>query len=452
MQAGIRTERNTLHRACVISPGRVAYGDGTSVDTHPSLASDLLTILTGTTDRFEVQGTVLIRDVPLSAFTGQSAGLKAAGWEHSTIAAWTLFHRGDGRTVAVGVQDALRGNQVGALVDDGTDAGVVALLLDRYHAATGTAWRGTYVTTALAAMRLSWTNDRYQPLWRQPAAGPGYGAGPLVWARDLTATEQAWGYVHTFDTTNAYLASAISADVAWSELRPTGPQMFDAKLPGYWLVQPEQSTLDLARDPLRPPLLPARKELKGGRWWMTTPYARLLADLGDRVEVLDSRTGRAGVRPDGTRIHPAQSRILRKWGEQLRDGLTTAGRMAPGGLRDTLTYAIKRTYKDATGGMQRDGMRVSRHDWAHTVIDLRAATLYRRILHVHKTQGVWPVAVKIDSVSYADCVPTPQTSPTQGFESLGESIGVRAGVGGLTYDGTVTSAEWMAARKRKARR
>jgi hypothetical protein len=189
---------------------------------------------------------------------------------------------------------------------------------------------------------------------------------------------------------------------------------------------------------------------------MTTPYARLLQDLGDRVNVLDSVTGSASIRADGTRRHPAQSRVLRKWGENIRDALVAAEKL-PEPMRAQLTTAIKRTYKDATGGLQREGMRITRPDWAHTLIDLRRATLYRTILRVHATQGVWPVEVKTDSLSYADCLPRVQTATAQGFDvPLGEAVGLRKGTGGLRHETTVTTSEWLAAHaprpSRKARR
>lgn len=414
------------------------------ITTPPTLHADLRAILAGTLGRFADQATVLLEDVSVAALVDQGAAVRADGWEHSSIGAWTLYHRKDGRTVAVGVRAALSGNQVGALFSPEHDAGVVAMLLDRYHAVTGTAWRGAYVTSALAGIRLSWANDRYQPLWRHAKVGPGYAVGPLIWSRPLTTTEREWGYVHTFDTRAAYLGSAISADVAWSELRRTGPREFDQKIPGYWLVELGAVTLDWLQDPQRPPLLAPSRLLRGGQAWVTTPYARLLRDIGDPVTVADSWTGSESIRPDGTRRHPAQSRVFRKWGESLRDALVEVHKMPAGGMRDALEVAVKRTYKDATGGMQREAMRVARPDWAHTLIDLRRATVLRKVLHVHETQGIWPVEIRTDSLSYADCVPQPQDKSVQGFETLAEAIGVRAGVGGMTYDGTVPVDMWEA--------
>lgn len=439
----MQKENTTGHRACVVSPGRVAYGDGTSIDSPPALHTDLLAILNGTVGRFTDQATVVVDEVTLSTLSGQSDKVRAAGWDHSSIGAWTLFHRADGRTVALGCRSALYGNQVGALFAPGHDAGVVAMLLDRYHAATGTSWRGTYVTSALAGIRLSWENPRYQPRWTHAKVGPGYGAGPLVWSRPLSTTEREWGYVHSFDTRAAYLASAISADVAWSALHHTGPQLFDAKIPGYWLVELDDVSREWLRDPTRPPLFPPSRVMRGDLVWITTPMARFLEEIGDRVNVVDSWTGVEGVKPDGRRIHPAQSRVFRKWGEALRDALVYVRAMPAGGMRDALEVAVKRTYKDATGGMQRAGMRVARADWAHTLIDLRRATMLRICLRVHRSQGVWPVEILTDSLAYADCVPSPKAHCSQGFETLWQAVGVRSGVGGMEYDGTVTADEWI---------
>lgn len=437
----MRTQDNTAHRACVITPGQVFYGNGAMTVIRPDLHTDLAAILTGTLGRFEPHATIVIDDVPLAVLEAHSDAITAAGWAHTRMGPWTVYrHNGGARTVAVGLRAAMHpATHFGVLLRGDSDPGTMAVLIDRYNKVTGTAWRGTAATTALNGIRSTWGNDSYQPLWHHPHTRGFSGAGPLVWSRDLNADEASWGHVHTWDTRSAYLGAAGMAEVAWSGLDTTGPQMFDSRLPGYWLLRLDDATLATLADPGRPPLLNPRS-VRDGCASVTTPYAKLLQDLGDRCEVIDSLTGSALYRADGSRIHPAQSRIFRRWADMMKRARAEAETYPAGALRDQLLYAIQRTYKDATGGMQREGMRISREDWAHTLIDLSRACLYRLAVKIRATEGVWPVEVRTDSLSYAD-------GPN--WQTLDRALGgsTRATI---RYQGGVTTEQWQAAHQPKA--
>jgi hypothetical protein len=232
--------------------------------------------------------------------------------------------------------------------------------------------------------------------------------------------------VYTFDANNAYLGSAVSADLAWSQLHHTGPQPFDKTLPGYWHIDLPTDLLAALADPARPPLLPTPRK---GQVWVTTPYLRFLEDLGYQCLIVDSWTGRAELRDNGHRLHPAASRILRTWGETVRDGLPPKG--TPVGT------AVRRTYKDAVGGFQKEGMRIARRDWGETIIDLWRATLLTRVHRIHQEHGVWPVRVATDSISYA---------AGEGLQAqMAAAIGCRPGLGGFHPEPgyTVTVGEWL---------
>lgn len=450
------TQRSTQHRAAVITPGTSFRGDGSIGQVTTGVEMDLLMVLNTTLKWFTADCTIVIDGPGLDVFVGQSDRVRAAGWNHSSVTPWTLYHRKDGRTVSVGVRAAFTGNQLGALFPTDADPGVVAMLLDRYHALTGTAWRGTYMTTAMAGIRLSWENDRYQPLWHMPKIGPGYSTGPLVWSRPLTDVEREWGWVHTFDANRAYLGALINVEASWSALQESGPMRFDPRIPGYWLIALEQPTLDMCTDPGRPPLIPPARLLKGGMAWLTTPMAKHVQATGDGCAVLDSVTGRAGKRATGTPLHPAQARLTRKWAEGLRDALTAVEAMPAGGFRDCLEVAIKRTYKDAVGGTQHAGSRVARPDLGHTTVDTWYATLQRRIQRVYDTQGVWPVEVRTDSVSYADCAPYPTWRNGQGIETLAEALGVSPDheprrLGRFRVERITTTDMWIAEHERTTR-
>jgi hypothetical protein len=332
------------------------------------------------------------------------------------VGVWTLFHRADGRTVAVGCRAVMLPHHLGVLFGRDTDPGVTAMLLDRYHRATGMSWRGTCATTALAAIRLTWEDAPRQPRWTHPG-NVGHAAGPLVWSRELNPDEATWGHAHTFDANAAYLGSAGGAVLAWSTLDHTGPRTFDRRVAGYWRVALGDSTRAWMRDPARPPLIPPGR-IVDGHAWLTTPLADLLGQLGDPLRVVETWTASDAHGQPG-------ARVLRQWAESVRDARAAVATMPAGPVRTHLEIAVKHTYKDAVGGMQRPGMRIVRADWAHIVIDLWRATLLRRLIQVRETQGVWPYEVKTDAVTFADCLPAPRRRGATGdIPTLTESMSV----------------------------
>jgi hypothetical protein len=394
------------------------------VPARPEVGSDLVGILNGTLGRFTQHSAIVVDGTAPAAFRAHSEAAKAAGWAHSKVDAWTLFYREDGRTVALGLRDAMSTRHLGVLFDKQTDPGVLALHLDRYHQVTGNPWRGTPATSAHNAIRLTWGNKAYQPVWSAPRIPASSDVGFISWSRPLSETEIRWGWLYTFDANSAYLGSAVNAEVAWGPLHHTGPQQFDAGIPGYWHCDLPTALLEALADPCRPPLL---RTPRNGQAWLTTPYLKLLEDLGYQCLIVDSWTGREEFRAGGGRLHPAGSRIFRSWSEGLRDGLRTAP--------EAVVLAAKRTYKDAVGGMQKEGMRISRRDWGESIIDLWRATLMRRIIRIYEGHGVWPVRVATDSVTYA---------AGTGLESqLAEIVGCRPGLGGFHLEETVTAAAWL---------
>lgn len=409
--------------AAVITPGRVFYGNGTVGELPGGVHRDLGAILDGAARRFAGEACIVVDGVRLAQLADT---VPADGWRYSELRAWTTFRR-DGQLVSLGVRDDMqRRYQHFTLFGADTDPGTVAMLLDRYQAVAGCAWRGSPAMSSLSLMISTWGNPRNQPLWHHVEKGAGH-AGPLVWNRELNEWEASWGWVHTFDANAAYLGSAINAEVAWSGLHNTGPRDFDAKRPGYWLIDPGELP-ELLAEREAPPLFSMRA--RSGRVCVTTPYARLLVELGMPFTVLDSWTA------------DRATRVTRRWGELLRDARATVESWPAGGLRDAVLAAVKRTYTDAVGAMQRvrddgGGMIVQRPDWAHTIIDLWRATLFRKMVAIRRGEGVWPVHVNTDALSYADCSDTPRT--------LYQAIGVRPRLGGWKHAGSAETPDWVAA-------
>lgn len=415
----------TLHRAVVITPHEIAYGNGARAVPHPGLAGDVACILDGTLGRFEPHSTIVIDGLLPAAVAAQTTAITAGGWRWGEIGAWTVFHRPD-RTVSVGLRDAMTSVHLGVLFDRATDPGVLAVLLDTFSRVTGGPWRGTSATSALNTIRSTWGNPRHEPLWKLPHIGARRYAGPLMWSRKLAEGEREWGWVHTFDRTAAYLAEAINGEFAWSRLHQVGPQPFDPAVPGYWTLELSNSTMQSLRDSSRPPLLRSGST----RAEVTTPMAKLLLEEGDRLDVVDSWTARAEMRKDGSRrLHPAGARVLRPWAEGLRDGL--AGQMlAP------VRGAAKECYRAAVGAMQREGMRIHRPDWGHTIMDGNRAHMLRTARRMKASEGIWPVRIATDSISYCSSTPDPS--------SLERALGCRPGVGKFRHVATYSVAEWDA--------
>lgn len=425
------TQGSTGHRGAVITPREICYGNGTARAALDGLCRNLVGILDGTLNRFARHCTVVVDGVKAADLRDQSDAARAAGWQHAQIDAWTLFHRDDGRTVALGLRDSMNVLHLGVLFDKATDPAVLAVALDRYHRVSGNPWRGTPATSAHNAIRLSWENSAGKPLWQQPKLPVRSGVGFCSWSRPLNENELWWGYVHTFDANNAYLGSAANAELAWSQLHHTGPQQFDASLPGYWLVDLSTDLLAHLADPLRPPLVAPRN----GQVWMTTPYAKLLEDFGYHGLILDSWTGREEFYESGKRKHPAGARILRKWAETVRDGLPAKG--TPVG------DAARRTYKDAVGGMQKQGMRISRTDWGETIIDLWRATLMRRVWRIYRQIGYWPVRIATDSISYADSNPDPRALAAIIHGGPNGHLLNSTALGQFHHEATHTTEQWL---------
>jgi len=67
---------------------------------------------------------------------------------------------------------------------------------------------------------------------------------------------------------------------------------------------------------------------------------------------------------------------------------------------------------------------------------------------IRDTEGVWPVAVKVDALSYADCSVSPA--------AIGDAIGVLTEgewrLGRYTHDATHTTEQWLARMAPKPRR
>ncbi|MCX5536819.1 transcriptional regulator [Streptomyces sp. NBC_00006] len=262
----------------------------------------------------------------------------------------------------------------------------------------------------------------------------------LDWARPMTDAECTLRHLVGIDVNMAFAAGANGLHVGLGAPAHVTDPVFDAKLPGSWLV--DLSHVDLSRVKsgrdrwveLDGSLLPSPFTPKGerptGPAWYATPTVAYAAELGYEVRPIE-----AWVRYDS-------GRYLDGWYQRLRDAylatmadLGVAADLPPGdflaamdGYRDRdpqlaiVGSAIKATVKGGLGKLRErprgEGWRpgepwraLARPTWRP---DIRAAVIARTRINLHRKivkhaafTGQYPVAVLSDCVVYAAGGPGP---------------------------------------------
>jgi hypothetical protein len=289
------------------------------------------------------------------------------------------------------------------------------------------------------------------------------------WARPLTDDECARRHLVGIDVNMAFAAGANGLTVGLGAPVNVKDPVFDAKLPGSWLV--DLSHVDLSRirvgkdwveldGSLLPSPFTPRGERPEGPAWYATPTVAYAAELGYEV-----RPTEAWVRYDN-------GRYLDAWYNRLRDAylatmadLGVHADMAPAdflaamdGYRDRdphlaiVASAIKATVKGGLGKLRerprgenwRPGepwRALARPTWRP---DIRAAVISRTRINLHRKivkhaafTGQYPVAILSDCVVYAADGPSPlDFLPYRDGKSLpgGFKLGVNPGL--VKHEGT----------------
>ncbi|WP_327658673.1 MULTISPECIES: telomere-associated protein Tap [unclassified Streptomyces] len=262
----------------------------------------------------------------------------------------------------------------------------------------------------------------------------------LDWARPLTDAECTLRHLVGIDVNMAFAAGANGLNVGLGAPVHVTDPVFDAKLPGSWLVDlshVDLSRVKAARDKwveLDASLLPSPFTPKGerptGPAWYATPTVAYAAELGYEVRPIE-----AWVRYDS-------GRYLDGWYQRLRDahlatmadlGVTADlppedflaamdGYQARDPQMAIVGSAIKATVKGGLGKLRErprgEGWRpgepwraLARPTWRP---DIRAAVIARTRINLHRKivkhaafTGQYPVAVLSDCVVYAAGGPGP---------------------------------------------
>ncbi|MEU9136922.1 helix-turn-helix domain-containing protein [Streptomyces sp. NPDC048404] len=260
------------------------------------------------------------------------------------------------------------------------------------------------------------------------------------WARPMTDAECTLRHLVGIDVNMAFAAGANGLTVGLGAPTHVTAPVFDAKLPGSWLV--DLSHVDLSRvkvgkdkwADLDPALLPSPFTPKGDRpqgpAWYATPTVAYAQELGYEV------------RPVEAWVRRENGRYLDGWYNRLRDAyLATMADLgidadlspadfltAMDGYKDRdpelaiVASAIKATVKGGLGKLRErprgEGWRpgepwraLSRPTWRP---DIRAAVISRTRINLHRKivkhaafTGQYPVAVLSDCVVYAANGPSP---------------------------------------------
>lgn len=441
-----------LARTFYVRPGELMINATTQPLPGGALAKGLGPFLTGLALRLDhgaTEATVLV-DEQAAGMLGLPASLPPSGnkrqslpaladmngWKAGTVMPWTTYYREGYPSLYVGVMPWLD-----TLPDDrwplrSGDPAETALRCYRWHAVTGSAYRGTPGVTGTGMLRTLAAAQRSEPTWqpgRQQALEDAYRCEldytPGQWRADASGPHS--GLEDGWDARLQYLAAAVVAELPLRTLtRPKRRAAFDPKLGGYWRVRLSTWNHPGLPDPAGYDRGFHAGEAREGLVWRSTPTLALLDQLTTEGVYGGFEVDQAYVSETG--------RVTREWGGVLRDAhalwdlaLFNAERGAGGNAEEfrALKAAVKACYRETIGLFGRAGGRIDRQEWQDTIVAQARTNLWRKLWAAGKATGRWPAEVDRDTAWYA--VPEDGT-PGEPIEGL--ALG--AGLGKFRHYGT----------------
>ncbi len=319
---------------------------------------------------------------------------RARGWNVARLSSWMAFYSDNQAwpRISVACLPWLR-SVTGPLWRENIAPGEFARSLAGYHEVLGTRFCATPGVTGLEVLR-GRTRLSEEPYW---APKDFYGMGKLpkgtrhaeddyrAWSTPEAAVAKSGGFEHTYDAVSQYLAAAGSVYLPVGELHYAVGGEFDPRRGGYWQIE-----LPAWNQPLMPHPAGNHHTERAPAVWVTNPTMVLLLELAEQgvvaaPRVLSSWTG-------------STLRALRSWQEILREALIRSDDDRHG---PEIRRALKATYAEAIGLMGREGGRVFRPDWRHTLIAAARTNLFRKMWNIARLEGRYPVRIKVDAVTYA---------------------------------------------------
>nr|WP_260860836.1 hypothetical protein [Mycobacterium tilburgii] len=254
-----------------------------------------------------------------------------------------------------------------------------------------------------------WRDDVFAPSTTTPPFGIGDVESDFDWSRQPTSEESQRRYVHAYDRGGSYVAGIAGLELPIGDPvhHPDGAR-FDAKTPGYWLIDiPEPSDWRL------PYVLNPRGLHFTGPKWVCTPTLERAAALGYQPEVLEAW------------LWSRHGRVLLGWYERFRDASTMLDIDDADAQAARDQAKIIRTHGIGIIGSDEHlkGKPAYSPERRLHVLSKAKANIVYRLQQIGEKIGQWPLAVATDTVLYASDDPDPVTAWPGGPESLGRGFG-----------------------------
>ncbi|WP_298462679.1 hypothetical protein [uncultured Cellulomonas sp.] len=349
-----------------------------------------------------------------------TAGWNVAAKVGTDLRGWTKLWREGQPSVYVTFTDLLP-----PTVRSG-DAGpaTIARRLGLFADLMGTTFHLSAQATGTDLMRALRTKRATEFVAHEPP-GPARRLGDpdLDWCRKPVGQEQSLRYVHAYDRGGAHLAGVAGLELPVGDPvhHPDGLP-FDAKLPGYWRVQ-----IPDAADWRYPhPLYKGRT----AEWdWVTTPALALAVELGYELDVSEAW------------VWPEHARVLDPWYKRVTAARTATDADPTDPDLPTVRNLVKELYTRSIGMMgssaHAEGTATYYPERRHHIVAKARANLLRRVVQIGQDTGVWPLAVKIDTVLYA----SDEVDPLKAWPGQDQHLG--RGLGQFKVEGTGLLADQL---------
>ena len=290
------------------------------------------------------------------------------------------------------------------------DNTTIARRLGLFSQVLGTGYHLSQHATGLDLMRsLRQKRSTEFVVHNPPAPALSIGDPDLNWARRPVGDESSATYVHAYDRGGAHLAGVAGLELPVGDTveHPNGTA-FDPRLPGYWYVELPDAADWRYPHPLFKGLRPRQFD------WVTTPTLALAAELGYELEI-----HRAWV-------WEQHARVLDPWYKRVSEARTATDDESNADLAVVRTM-LKELYTRTIGMMgsrtHAEGTWTFYPERRHHIVAKARANLLRRVVQIGQSNGVWPLAVKTDTVLYASNEADPIKAWPGDPKHLGRGLG-----------------------------
>ncbi|MBV8346516.1 MAG: hypothetical protein JOZ49_02960 [Mycolicibacterium sp.] len=254
-----------------------------------------------------------------------------------------------------------------------------------------------------------WRDVVFAPSTTTPPFGIADVESDFDWSRQPSSEERDRRYVHAYDRGGSYVAGIAGLELPIGDPvhHPEGAP-FDAKTPGYWLIDvPDQADWRFPH-----PLNPRGLQFTGPKWVCTPTLERAMA-LGYQPQILEAW------------IWPQHGRVLLGWYERFRDARAALDSDDPDA--QAARNQSKIIYTHGIGIIGSDQHLKGKTGYSperrlHVLSKAKANIIYR-ITQIGDRSGQWPLAVATDTILYGSDDPDPVTAWPGGPQTFGRGFG-----------------------------